>query len=191
MKVRKEFRVLRDKTPKYTVREVAEMLGLSSYTIRYYDNAGLIPGLNRTDGNARQFSDYAVTWLHLVHCLRTTGLPVEQVRHYIRLCQKGDSTIRERGEMFAHFALYLHYFFCGFYVIFAGFREGDGVRAAVEERQAELLLDALDRGGERRLRDEEPPRGFGEAPLFIYRIYVFYIFQHNVTPLTGLIEITI
>lgn len=34
-----------------------------------------------------------------MHCLRTTGLPVEQVRHYIRLCQKGDSTIRERGEM--------------------------------------------------------------------------------------------
>ena len=75
------------------------MMGLSSYTIRYYDNAGLIPGLERTEGNARLFSDYAVSWLHLVHCLRTTGLPVEQVRHYIRLCQKGDSTIRERGEM--------------------------------------------------------------------------------------------
>lgn len=28
------------------------MMGLSSYTIRYYDNAGLIPGLERTEGNA-------------------------------------------------------------------------------------------------------------------------------------------
>ena len=93
------FKPSYDRTPKYSVKEVSEMTGLSSYTIRYYDNAGLIPGLDRTEGNARLFSDYAVSWLHLVHCLRTTGLPVEQVRHYIRLCQKGDSTIRERGEM--------------------------------------------------------------------------------------------
>ena len=83
------FKPSYDRTPKYSVKEVSEMTGLSSYTIRYYDNAGLIPGLERTEGNARLFSDYAVSWLHLVHCLRTTGLPVEQVRHYIRLCQKG------------------------------------------------------------------------------------------------------
>lgn len=93
------FKPSYDRTPKYSVKKVSEMTGLSAYTIRYYDNAELIPGLDRTEGNARLFSDYALSWLHLVHCLRTTGLPVEQVRHYIRLCQKGDSTIRERGEM--------------------------------------------------------------------------------------------
>lgn len=95
----KPFTPSYDRTPQYTIKEVSEMMGLSSYTIRYYDKAGLIPELDRTDGNARLFSDYAVSWLHLVHCLRTTGLPVEQVRQYIRLCKKGDSTIRERGEM--------------------------------------------------------------------------------------------
>lgn len=95
----KPFTPSYERTPKYTVAEVSEMTGLTAHTIRYYDNIGLIPGMDRTDGNARLFSDYAVSWLHLVHCLRTTGLPVEQVKHYLHLCQKGDSTIRERGEM--------------------------------------------------------------------------------------------
>ncbi len=99
MKERKEFRVLRDKTPKYTVREVAEMLGLSSYTIRYYDNAGLIPCVDRSEGNIRLFSDYNVSWLKLIHCLRATGLSIRGVRHYIEMCQKGDSTIPERAEL--------------------------------------------------------------------------------------------
>ena len=99
MKSRQGFQILRDKTPKYTVKDVAEMMELSTYTIRYYDNAGLIPGVDRSDGNIRLFSDYNVSWLKLVHCLRATGLSVEGVKHYIDMCQKGDSTIPERAEL--------------------------------------------------------------------------------------------
>ena len=85
-----------DRTPKYTVKKVAELMNLSPHTIRYYENTGLIPGVDRTDGNIRMFSEYAVSWLRLIHCLRATGLPIEQVRRYIRMCEKGDSTIPER-----------------------------------------------------------------------------------------------
>ena len=59
----KQFDFLRDRTPKYTVKEVAEMMELSPYTVRYYDNIGLIPFVDRTDGNIRLFSDYNVSWL--------------------------------------------------------------------------------------------------------------------------------
>ena len=93
------YKPLTDKTPKYTVKEVAEMLELSTYTIRYYENSGLIPFVDRTDGNIRMFSDYAVSWLRLVHCLRATGLPIEGVKHYIDMCLEGDSTIPERAEL--------------------------------------------------------------------------------------------
>ncbi|MBS1369241.1 MAG: MerR family transcriptional regulator [Lentisphaeria bacterium] len=99
MKSHQGFQVLRDRTPKYTVKEVAEIMELSTYTIRYYDNSGLIPGVDRSDGNIRLFSDYNVSWLKLVHCLRATGLSVEGVKHYIDMCQKGDSTIPERAEL--------------------------------------------------------------------------------------------
>lgn len=88
-----------DRTPKYTVKEVAELTELSPHTVRYYENADLIPGVDRTEGNIRMFSEYALSWLRLVHCLRATGLPIEQVRHYVRMCGKGDSTIAERAEL--------------------------------------------------------------------------------------------
>ena len=74
-------------------------MGLSTYTIRYYDNIGLIPEVDRSEGNIRLFSDYNISWLKLVHCLRTTGLSVEGVRHYIEMCRQGDSTIPERAEL--------------------------------------------------------------------------------------------
>ncbi len=98
-KDRHPFEGLTDTTPKYTVKEVAEKLGMTTYTVRYYDNADLIPGVDRTAGNIRMFSDRNLAWLKLVHCLRMTGLPVDDVRKYIRMCLKGDSTIPERAEL--------------------------------------------------------------------------------------------
>ena len=94
------YRPSYDRTPRYTVKQVAEMMEMSAYTIRYYENAGLIPDVDRSGGNARMFSDYTLGWLRLVHCLRMTGLPIEGVKHYIDLCQEGDSTIPERAEKF-------------------------------------------------------------------------------------------
>ena len=94
-----KFMASYDKTPKYTVKDVADMMELSSYTIRYYENSGLVPGVDRTGGNIRMFSEYSLSWLRLVHCLRATGLPIDGVRHYIQLCEKGESTIPERAAI--------------------------------------------------------------------------------------------
>jgi len=88
-----------DRTPKYTVKDVAKMMGLSTYAVRYYENSGLIPFVGRSEGNIRKFSDYSVSWLRLVHCLRSTGLPVNEVKRYVEMCLAGDSTIPERAKI--------------------------------------------------------------------------------------------
>ena len=49
------YRPSYDRTPRYTVKQVAEMMEMSAYTIRYYENAGLIPDVDRSGGNARMF----------------------------------------------------------------------------------------------------------------------------------------
>ena len=99
MKKCSPFDGLTDNTPKYTVKEVAEKLGMTTYTVRYYDNSDLIPDVNRTSGNIRMFSDRSLAWLKLIHCLRMTGLSVGDIHRYIRMCLKGDSTISERAEL--------------------------------------------------------------------------------------------
>ena len=93
------FDGLTDSTPKYTVKEVADKLGMTTYTVRYYDNADLIPDVGRTSGNIRMFSDQNLAWFKLIHCLRATGLSIDEVRRYIRMCLAGDATIPERAEL--------------------------------------------------------------------------------------------
>lgn len=42
------YRASHDRTPKYTVKQVADMMEMSAYTIRYYENVGLIPDVDRS-----------------------------------------------------------------------------------------------------------------------------------------------
>ena len=43
MKKESSLAGLTDRTPRYTVKQMAEKMGLTTYAVRYYDNAGLIP----------------------------------------------------------------------------------------------------------------------------------------------------
>lgn len=90
---------LSDKTPKYTVKDVAKIMNISAYTIRYYDNEGLIPFVSRTQSNIRMFSDSDLSWFKIVHCLRATDLSIKDIKTYINLCLKGNKTIPQRAKI--------------------------------------------------------------------------------------------
>lgn len=83
----------------YTVKEVAELLGVSVHTVRYYDDKGLIPGTKRNAANQRLFDDMEVEWLFVSLTLKNTGLSLKDVKHYIELYQQGNSTLPERYEI--------------------------------------------------------------------------------------------
>ena len=83
----------------YTVKAVAELLGVSVHTVRYYDDRGLIPGTKRNAANQRLFDDMEVEWLFLSLTLKNTGLSLKDVKHYIELYQQGDSTLQERYKL--------------------------------------------------------------------------------------------
>ena len=88
-----------DKTPKYTVKDVAKIMNVSTHTVRYYDNEGLIPFVSRTQSNVRLFSDYNLSWFKMVHCLRATDLSINDIKTYIDLCLKGNKTIPQRAKI--------------------------------------------------------------------------------------------
>ena len=83
----------------YTVKAVAELLGVSVHTVRYYDDRGLIPGTKRNAANQRLFDDMEVEWLFLSLTLKNTGLSLKDLKHYIELYQQGDSTLQERYKL--------------------------------------------------------------------------------------------
>ncbi|AHI55743.1 MerR family transcriptional regulator [Listeria ivanovii] len=83
----------------YTIKEVATIMNISAHTLRFYDDHGLFPFVHRDKNNVRQFSEKDLEWVYVVQCLRTTGLPIEQVKHYINMCVEGDATTEERYNL--------------------------------------------------------------------------------------------
>lgn len=59
----------------YTVKAVAELLGVSVHTVRYYDDRGLIPGTKRNAANQRLFDDMEVEWFFKPNLEKYRSIP--------------------------------------------------------------------------------------------------------------------
>lgn len=84
----------------YSISEVAKKLNLTAYTLRYYDKEGLMPFVKRTPSGTRQFKDSDVEALKIIECLKSTSMPIKEIKHFIDWCSMGDSTLQERYDMF-------------------------------------------------------------------------------------------
>ena len=84
----------------YSIAEVAEKTHLTAHTLRYYEKEGLLPFIDRSDSGNRDFKDKDLEWLELICCLKNTGMPIKQIKEFIRLCLKGDNTLDVRREIF-------------------------------------------------------------------------------------------
>lgn len=83
----------------YTVGEMAKMLGVPASTLRYYDKEGLLPFVERSSGGMRMFKDADYEWLKTIQCLKKTGMPLKEIRTFVRMSMEGDGTIDQRLEM--------------------------------------------------------------------------------------------
>lgn len=81
------------------VKNVAERLGVSEYTIRYYTNEDLIPHLKRDKNNSRVFDEESIKWLEMIILLRTCGMSINAIREYIDLCLIGNETAQQRKNI--------------------------------------------------------------------------------------------
>lgn len=80
----------------YGTEEVAEITGISAYTIRYYDKCGFFPHLERGTRRVRSFREDDVKQLQLIDALRKSGLSIEGIKYYVRI--SGEESAREECE---------------------------------------------------------------------------------------------
>lgn len=104
----------------YSIGEISEILNIPISTLRYYDKEGLLPLVNRTSGNIRIFDDTDLECLKMIECLKSTGMPLKDIKQFFEWCEEGDSTIDQRYNLFIH-------------------------QKEKTEKQIALLQDALDR----------------------------------------------
>lgn len=82
--------------PCYGIADVADMTGISAFTIRYYDKCGFFPDLARDRRGVRSFSHADIAQLHFVDSLRKSGLSIEGIQYYVRLQKRGAASREER-----------------------------------------------------------------------------------------------
>lgn len=84
----------------YSISEVAKELNLTVYTLRYYDKEGLMPFVERTSSGTRMFKESDIDALKVIECLKSTGMPIKEIKNFIDWCADGDSTLQQRYDMF-------------------------------------------------------------------------------------------
>lgn len=84
----------------YTVGEMAKAIGVAPSTLRYYDQEGLLPFVERSQGGMRMFTDADYATLMVIDCLKKSGLSIKEIKAFIALAQEGDASIDQRLALF-------------------------------------------------------------------------------------------
>ena len=82
----------------YSIKEIADKMGVTTATLRYWDTEGLLPNVNKVNGR-RIFEDKDFKWLRVLNCMKNINMPIKKIKEYVELAQKGDSTLKARYEM--------------------------------------------------------------------------------------------
>lgn len=84
----------------YTIGQAAKKVGLSVYTLRYYEKEGLLPFVDRTASGIRSYKDSDFDWLGMIGCLKNTGMNIHEIRDFVTWCMEGDATLPTRIRLF-------------------------------------------------------------------------------------------
>ncbi|MFB6566729.1 MerR family transcriptional regulator [Streptomyces noursei] len=85
-----------DGQDRYTISEVAAFTGLKAHTLRWYEQIGMLPQVERSHTGQRLFRNRDLDWLAFVTKLRLTGMPVADMVRFAELVQGGEATYGER-----------------------------------------------------------------------------------------------
>lgn len=80
----------------YSMKKTCKITGLTYDALKFYCNEGLIPNVKRNQSNYRVFDDNDINWIKSLSCLKKCGMSIVEMKEYLNLCLKGESSIEER-----------------------------------------------------------------------------------------------
>ena len=83
----------------YSMKETCEKTGLTYDALKFYCNKGLIPNVKRNKSNYRVFDDNDINWIKSLSCLKNCSMSIVEMKEYLELCLKGESSILERQSI--------------------------------------------------------------------------------------------
>src|SRR3712207_393553 len=83
----------------YTIQQVSQLTGLTVYTLRYYEEIGLLDRVPRAGNGHRCYSNADVERIETLKKLRLTGMSLEDTKRFVDLYREGNHTVRIRREL--------------------------------------------------------------------------------------------
>jgi DNA-binding transcriptional MerR regulator len=83
-------------TTALTISDAARASGVSAHTLRYYERAGLLDPVDRAASGHRRYAEEDLARIQFLTKLRSTGMPIRQIREYADLMRRGDDTHEAR-----------------------------------------------------------------------------------------------
>ena len=81
------------------MKEFSKLVGLSSYTLRYYEKIGLLQDVQRNTSGHRDYTNKDLLWVQFVNRLKDTGMPLVQIQQYATLRAQGAGTALARQTL--------------------------------------------------------------------------------------------
>ena len=83
----------------YTIQQVAGQTGLTSYTLRYYEDIGLLEPIARAANGHRRYSEADIGRIMMLMKLRKTNMSLDDMKYFVNLYREGSETAAERREL--------------------------------------------------------------------------------------------
>lgn len=87
-----------DDSTEWDIATTASHLGVNPHTLRYYERIGLIC-VPRDGAGHRRYDAAAVRRLVFLTRMRTSGMSISDLRHYVDLVDAGRDTVSERMDL--------------------------------------------------------------------------------------------
>lgn len=84
---------------KLSIQQTAQLMGVAPSTLRYYEEIGLLPGIQRNGSGHRFYEEQDLGWISWIKLLRSSGMPIETIREFVALTQSGHDSIPARCEI--------------------------------------------------------------------------------------------
>lgn len=83
----------------FGIGELARRTKRSVHAIRWYEAQGLIPNVERDAGGRRRYTQWHVEWLSFLDRLKTTAMPVREMKRYAALIARGGAALPDQEAL--------------------------------------------------------------------------------------------
>ncbi|MGR2769601.1 MerR family transcriptional regulator [Photobacterium ganghwense] len=78
------------------ISEISEKTNISIHTLRYYEKEGLLLNIRRNVSGQRIFDQTDIEWLTWIKRLKSTGMPLAEIKTFAKLRLAGTNTLHDR-----------------------------------------------------------------------------------------------